>query len=262
MSYRVHIAFVGLLTFFASACTTDRPPVEVQGDCAEAFTGQICTWAKLGGTTLVEMGAVVPLATIENAPADAPMTWPPVPVASIDLPDAVREQTGLTQLTVNWEAHGHPPGAFMTPHFDFHFYSLAPSEVAAIDCSDGVKPSVLPAGYDLPDIPLPPDMASMMGVSMLVGLCVPKMGMHAIARTEIERAESFSGTVVVGYHKGVPIFIEPMISKATLVKRQSFDLAVPDVSGFSGAVPNAFRAEYDPAQQAYRFVLSGFAPAR
>jgi hypothetical protein len=133
--------------------------VEVQGDCADVFTGRVCTWGKLSGTTLVEAGAVIPLATIAHAPATVPMVWPPVAEASINPPDAVQRQAGLTQLTVDWEADGHPPGAFMTPHFDFHFYGISPAEVAAIDCKDETKPPALPAACALPVIPLPPDMA-------------------------------------------------------------------------------------------------------
>ena len=68
------------------------------------------------------------------------MVWPPKAVASLDMPDAARQQSGLTELTVYWEAGGHPPGAFMTPHFDFHFYTVAPAELAAMDCKDVSKP--------------------------------------------------------------------------------------------------------------------------
>ena len=195
MSRRALTVSALLLTFAAGACTKDDALVDVKGTCADAFKGQVCTWAKMNGTTLVEAGAVVPLASIENAPAEVPMVWPPVALVSIAMPDAGRQQGGLTHLTMFWEAGGHPPGAFMTPHFDFHFYTIAPAEVAAIDCKDESKPAALPAAFGLPDIPLPPEMAQMMGVPTLVGLCVPKMGMHGMLATEIERKDAFSGTM-------------------------------------------------------------------
>jgi hypothetical protein len=177
---------------------------------------------------------------------------------SLEMPDAARRLGGLAQLTMFWESGGHPPGAFMTPHFDFHFYSIASSELAAIDCKDESKPAALPAAFGLPDIPLPPHMAEMMGVPTLVGLCVPTMGMHAILASEIERKDAFDGTMVIGYYKGRPIFIEPMVAKATLMKRASFDLPIPEVPGLSGPHPTRFHAEYDAAKQSYQFTFSGF----
>jgi hypothetical protein len=250
-----------LLALAVGACTSDDALVDVKGNCADAFKAQLCTFAKMKGKTLVEAGAVVPMASIENAPAGQPMVWPPVAAATLDLPDGVRQQGGLTALTMYWEGDGHPPGAFMTPHFDFHFYTVASSEVAAIDCKDLSKPAALPAAFGLPDIPLPPDMAKMMGVPALIGLCVPQMGMHAVLATEIERKDAFSGTMVIGYYKGKPIFIEPMLAKAMLMKKESFDLPIPDVPGLAGAHPTKFHAEYDAAQKAYRFTFSAFTPA-
>jgi hypothetical protein len=251
-----------LLALAAGACSARDALVDVQGPCADAFNAPVCTWARMNGATLVEAGAVVPLASLENAPAEVPMAWPPVAVVSLDMPDAVRQQGGLTELTMFWEAGGHPPGAFMTPHFDFHFYTVAASERMAIDCSDESKPAALPAAYGLPDIPLPPEMAHMMGVPTLVGLCVPQMGMHALLATEIERTDAFSGTMVIGYYKGEPIFIEPMVAKDMLMRKASFDLPIPDVPGLAGPHPTRFHAEFDPAQQVYRLTFSGFVTTR
>lgn len=261
MSHRVRTISTVLMALAAGACTGEKPLSDVEGACADVFKAQVCTWAKTKGKTLVEAGAVVPLATIENAPADQPMAWPPAAAAEIDMPEPVHQDGGLTQLTIFWEPGGHPPGAFMTPHFDFHFYTVPASERAAMDCKDPSKPASLPAGYALPDFPLPPEMAQMMGVSTLVGICVPQMGMHALLASEIERQDAFSGSMVIGYYKAKPIFIEPMISKAMLMKKQSFDLAIPDVPGLAGAHPTKFRAEYDATPQAYRFTFSGFTGA-
>ena len=164
-------------------------------------------------------------------------------------------------MTFYWEGDGHPPGAFMTPHFDFHFYTITPAELAAVDCRDVTKPTALPAAFGLPDIPLPPDMAKMMGVQSLIGLCVPQMGMHSILASEIDRKDAFSGTMVIGYYKGRPIFIEPMIAKATLMKKESFDLPIPEIPGMTGAHPTRFHAGWDAATNAYKFAFSGFTPA-
>lgn len=247
-----------LLAVVVGACAANAPLVEVKGACADVFKAQVCTWAKTRGKTVVEVGALVPIASIENA--EGAMEWPPVPVARLDVPESARQQGGLTELTIYWEGMGHPPGPYMTPHFDFHFYTIAATEQDAIDCADLTKPASLAPGYVLPDVTLPPDMAKMTGVATLVGLCVPKMGMHSLLATEMESKETFRGSMVIGYYHGKPVFIEPMVSKAMLMEKKSFDLAIPEIPGL-GAHPTKFHAEYDATQGAYVFTFSAFTPA-
>jgi hypothetical protein len=261
MSHDVRSISAILLALAVGACAGEAPLVEVKGDCADAFKAQVCTWAKTQGKNVVEVGAVVPITSIENAPAVEPMVWPPAPVARLDLPEAVRQTGGLTEFTMYWEAGGHPPGPYMTPHFDFHFYTITPAERTAIDCSDNTKPATLPAAYGIVDVPLPPDMAKMMGVSTLVGLCVPQMGMHTLLAAEMESKDPFHGSMVIGYYHGKPIFIEPMLTKTMLMEKKSFDLPIPAIPGLAGAHPTKFHAEYDAAQQSYRFIFSAFTPA-
>lgn len=261
MSHHIRTISAVLLALAVGACTGEEPLEEVKGTCADVFKAQVCTWAKTKGKRLVEAGAVVPLASIENAPADQPVVWPPAAAAEIDMPELVRQQGGLMQLTMYWEPGGHPPSAFVTPHFDFHFYSVAASERAAIDCKDLSKPASLPAAYGLPDVPLPPEMARMIGVPALIGLCVPQMGMHALPASDIERKDAISGSMVIGYYKGKPIFIEPMISKAMLMRKQSFDLTIPDAPGLAGPHATKFHAKYDDTEQSYRFTFTAFIPA-
>ena len=231
---------------------------EIKGACADVHKSQVCTWAKMQGETVLEVGATVPIGAIENAPATVPMVWPPVPVATLDIPEVAQQKTGMKNLTVFWEPHGHPTPTFLTPHFDFHFNGISSAELAAVDCKDLTKPASLPAGYVLPDFDLPPDMTTMMGVKTMVGLCVPKMGMHAVTAADAERTGPFQGSMIVGYNGGKPIFFEPMISKALLMQKQSFDLPMPAVPGWTGTPASKFHAEYDARKQEYRLIFSGF----
>ena len=231
---------------------------EAKGACADVHKSQVCTWAKMQGENLLEVGATVPIGSIENAPATTTMVWPPVPVATLDIPEVARQKSGMSNLTMFWEASGHPTGAFFTPHFDFHFNGISSAEINAIDCKDLTKPTALPAGYGLPDFDLPPDAQKMMGVKTMIGLCVPKMGMHAVPTVDIERKEPITASMVVGYNIGKPIFVEPMISKATLMKKESFDLPMSPVPGQKGAQASKFHAEYDAQKQEYRLIFSGF----
>ena len=141
----------------------------------------------------------------------------------------------------------------MIPHFDYHFYVIPAAEVAAIDCADDTKPDAPPAGYVLPDIDIPE-------VGTLISFCVQGMGMHALLQSEMESEEPFSGTMVIGYYAGNPIFFEPMIPQDRLMLQESFSLDMPAVAGTGPEVvlPTRFEAVYDEAASAYEFVFSGF----
>jgi hypothetical protein len=258
MSIPLRTAACVSLVMLLGACSKDTPVVEVKGPCVDVHQAQVCTWAKTQGDALLEVGAVVPIASIEKAPAEVPMVWPPAPIAVLDIPEAAQQKSGLMHFTMYWEAHGHPPGAYMTPHFDFHFNSIATAERSAFDCADVTKPAALPAAYAMPDIPLPPELAKMMGVPALVGLCVPQMGMHAVPAAELESKEPFRATMVIGYAHGKPIFLEPMVAKTALMEKKSFELAIPQIPGQQGTHPSKFRADYDEAKQEYRMVFSAF----
>jgi len=228
-------------------------PRTVQGECVDVYGASVCSWAVFDGTGgVLEYGATIPLALVERAPHDMEMAWPPIANATVQMPAELTAATGVDHITVYWEPHGHPPGAYLTPHFDFHFYNISNGARVAIDCTDATKPAALPANYGMVDIDVPE-------LGMLVGLCVPEMGMHALLASELQSEEVFDGTMVIGYYHAAPIFFEPMISRDMLMRRQSFQLPMPAVSGLPEGVryPERFRAEYDPADDAYRFIFSG-----
>jgi len=226
----------------------------IQGDCATVHGSDICTWGESVGGAVTSFGATIPIGVIANAPAEMEMAWPPVASARIPLPEAVQTATGVQVLTVFWEPHGHPPGPYLTPHFDFHFYGISMAELDAIDCLDVSKPAQLAAGYEMPDVSIPE-------LGDLIGLCVPAMGMHSLPSAEMNASELFAKTMVVGYYQTRPIFIEPMITAQTMLGRQSFTVDVPTVPGWptTGQYPSSFEAVYDSTAESYRFVFSGLA---
>jgi hypothetical protein len=247
------IAAVLTIVVLAGCAAKGLEPRTVQGECVDAYGASVCSWATLDGTGgVVGFGATVPLAAVERAPHDMEMAWPPIATATVRMPAELTAASGVDHLTVYWEPHGHPPGAYLTPHFDFHFYSISNGTREAIDCADQTKPAALPADYGMVDIEVPE-------LGMLVGLCVPEMGMHSLLASELQSEKIFDGTMVIGYYHGAPIFFEPMISRDMLMRRQSFELPMPAVSGLPGGVryPQRFRAEYDVATDAYRFIFSG-----
>ena len=243
-------ASLGLLVMGLAACSRQQT---VQGECRPVNGANVCAWGGMSGGQLVAFGVTVPVRSADSAPAEAPMVWPPVALATIPLPEAVKSATGFDNLTVFWEPHGHPPGPYLVPHFDFHFNTIP---VAAIDCADSTKPARLPAAYEMPDMNIPQ-------IGNLIGLCVPGMGMHSLPGAELRATTLFQKTMVVGYYHGQPIFVEPMITRATLLERRGFPLAIPDVPDrpANTRYPTQFRADYDSTAQAYRFVFSDFTGA-
>jgi len=249
---------VAILMMAAGGCKSKPSVATVNGQCADVYHSQVCTWARMQGDSVLAVGVSVPVAAIDSAPAEADMAWPPEALALLQLPESAQQQSGLTHFTMYWEAHGHPPAPYEVPHFDFHFYTIPSAERMAITCADTAKPATLPTGYALPDMQLPPDLAQIIGVPVLVGVCVPQMGMHSLLASEVESTTPFRGSMVIGYYSAKPIFIEPMISKAMLEDKQSFSYPIPAIPGLSGIHPTTFQGEYDAQQGVYRFTFSNF----
>lgn len=238
----------------AAACAPRRQIVT--GECRAWNGANVCGWGEKVGDSLVAFGATVPLKSVEASPAEMPMHWPPVAEAVVPLPDAVGSATGFKTLTIFWEPHGHPPGPYLTPHYDFHFNTMTAAEIDSISCADSTKPAALPSGYVLPDAALP-------NVGTLIGLCVPTMGMHSLPAAEMTGTTPFEQSIVIGYYHRAPMFVEPMIARATLEKRAGFGATIPEVPGRPAATryPSRFRAEYDSTAQSYRFVFEGLGGA-
>lgn len=218
--------------------------------CSPLYGASICTSYRMQAGKITELSLRVPIAMIEQAPANAPMIWPPKPDLAIPFAPVVAEQTGFTFADIYWNPHGHPPAAYATSHFDFHFYFAPQTKIEAVDCKDSVKPQSLPAAYALPDVNLP-------GLGELVGFCVPGMGMHAVPAADLTGKTRWNGSMLVGYYGGKSIFLEPMVTTALLLQKRSFSLRIPQGIEPTAHVryPREFRAVYLPKQNAYDFTF-------
>jgi hypothetical protein len=247
-TFRVVLGIVTVLAFVGSArAQTEKA---AQGPCGSLFGEKVCTSYRTRAGKVTEFILSVPVAAIKGAPAKVPMVWPPQPKVNVPFAPVVQKQTGFLYANVYWEANGHPPGAYMVPHFDFHFYIEPEKEVQEIDCKDTSKPRSLPAGYSLPDVNVP-------HLGELAGLCVPVMGMHAVPDKDLKSKTPWDASLLVGYYSGKPIFIEPMITRAYLLGKRSFSLAVPEIGRTPHVrYPRRFRAVYLPKSKTYDFIFS------
>ncbi len=135
---------------------------------------------------------------------------------------------------------------YQVPHFDLHFYGVPIAAVRAADCSDRTLPTedALAPGYVLP----PPDEA-----------CVPYMGVHALPVGDLQLQGSFQETLILGYYRGKPTFVEPMISRQLLLSKVSFSRDIPRPAAASGKpYPRRVHVEYDPRSNSYHIFLAGF----
>lgn len=230
-----------------SARAAEKP---AEGSCGTLFNANVCTSYRMRAGKITELTLRVPVAMIEHAPANAPMTWPPRADLNVPFAPAVQEQTGFTYASIYWEPHGHAPAAYAVPHFDFHFYFAPERQIEEITCKDTVKPRALPTGYALRDVNVPQ-------IGEMVGSCIPDMGMHASPGADFNLKTSWKGSMMVGYYSGKPIFFEPMITTALLLQKHSFSLPIP--RGIEPAprvrYPRAFRAVYLAESKAYDFTF-------
>jgi hypothetical protein len=242
------VAALGTVVASAPGCSREKL---VQGECRQVNGADVCAWHTMQGDRVLSFGATIPVKVAENAPADMPMVWPPKADATIPLSDMVKTATGFDNITIFWEPHGHPPGPYLTPHFDVHFNT---GDVSKIDCADSTKPAAVPVGYELPDVTIPQ-------IGTLVGICAPGMGMHALPSAELHATDLFQKTMIVGYYHKQPIFVEPMITKETLMGRKTFAIDIPAVPDAPAGMhyPTRFSAVYDSTAAAYRFRFSDFA---
>jgi hypothetical protein len=160
-------------------------------------------------------------------------------------------RTGYREVVVDWNPHGHPPPHIYTvPHFDFHFYLTSMAQVAKVNFTGPSDPAtkvsdtgLVPAGYKVI-----PDTA------------VNQMGVHAVDLAAPEfHGKPFTATFIYGYYKGKLTFIEPMITRAYLLKRpnKSWAVKTPQRYSFAAAYPTRYSVRYEAAHKAYVISLEG-----
>jgi hypothetical protein len=260
MALGMNSSFAGLARPLSAAPET-LPARIVTGERAELYGGTLETFAGLDATgRVVEVGVTLPLASIEKAPVMEGMTMHSHAEMRMDrrtlrMPEAARVQTILDNVDLYYAPMGHEPERYAHAHYDFHFFSIPPEQVKAIDCRDlsMIPLAHLPRGYAEGVPPFQP----------VAQFCVPQMGIHAIAVREFTGKNGpFEADLLLPHYGGEPISLEPMITRAKLLERQSFGGDLPQIGYWPGGkgLPTRFEARYDRASDSYRLVFSGFRP--
>jgi hypothetical protein len=148
------------------------------------------------------------------------------------IPVSEKSGTPFKNIMVNWNSSGHEPDNIYTlPHFDFHFYTLAESEI--MNLTDAVKMDQnLPAADYVPANYVSP------------GAGVPMMGRHWIDATSPELSgQTFTQTFLYGSYDNKIIFVEPMITLDFLKNNSNYERSLPQPSKYktSGYYPTRMR---------------------
>ncbi len=131
--------------------------------------------------------------------------------SSLDIPMPPQaSSTPYDHIGLDWNPAGHPPGPYLLPHFDVHFYTVTRAQRTAMT---GV-------GDDSARIVAPPDSKYLPTGYISTHEGVPQMGMHWVDPTSPElNGATFTETMIWGSYDGKIVFQEPMITRDYLISK-------------------------------------------
>jgi len=166
---------------------------------------------------------------------------------------AQAEAFGIDHIQIDWAPQGHDPKPiYGTGHFDFHFYTIPTTTRAGIP-NEGEKTEIAyrqPGEGQVPPnyIPAPKSQAKYMGAHW-VDVTSPELN-----------GKPFTSTFIYGYWDGLPSFYEPMITKETIEKRESWSKDIPVAKAFAqdGWHPTKYALRYDAKRREFTVSLEGW----
>jgi hypothetical protein len=142
----------------------------------------------------------------------------------------VKSSTIFDHMVADWNSHGHQPGPYLAPHFDFHFYMISVAERLGITANDPLSVAPLPSGY------LPADYIGPIGPE-------PQMGGHCVDLTSPElNGNPFTHTFIYGAYNSKVNFYEPMVTLDYLSNATSgtFNIKQPAYFSKDGYYPTQY----------------------
>lgn len=245
-----------VLALLGGAASAAQGEKFIAGESASVGGGTVATWARVNGSgKVIWVGVTFPLSLVENQPPPGP--GPAGAIVVLNYPPVVQQTTYFNHAEIHSNLHGHAtnplyaqPNRYSAPHFDFHFYSIPVAEVWLIPpglFSSSVAAERLPDGWAQPE-----------------PRSVPQMGRHAAMLSEFTATNTWQSTMPCGFlpDGSYMHFIEPMITREFLLRRQSFTLPVPQPArlGRATSYPTECVVLYDRGADAYHIVFKGFEP--
>lgn len=220
----------------------------IEGKTGTLFGAEVTSFARVakvdGNDVVQSVGVIVPMAAFTSAPASHPYQDDVV----LEMPEIAVQQTIVHHLRANWLPSGHGPSPYGEAHFDLHFLRGTIDAIDAIECRANKSK---PAADKLPDGYGPPDM------------CVDGSGDHAWPLADKEPGATFSASLIMGYWAGNVVFIEPMITKSLLLKKETFAMTIPKPASAGGETtlyPTHMTASFDGENERYTFEFDQLEP--
>lgn len=279
-SFSTGLLLVMLISAACNPITAPSTPTTVYGESGKIGQGTARTYAELNADgSPVSLGIVYTQAALEGLPTEPNMKSRCFDVngnGTLDMGECIGDYELILSMppevtqnseipfqhaTLNWNAHGHPPAIWGTPHFDFHFYMISEEEVQAIrpgtcgaiiNCDDFKRATTpVPAPY------VPANYHS-------VGDAVAAMGDHLVDAVAPELQDppevEFTHSFIYGAYDGHISFYEPMITRDYLLGQPDECTAVslPEAWEISGYYPTAYCIRYRADRQETTVSLEKF----
>jgi hypothetical protein len=238
------LAAIALLAVPAGAATLTGKPTTVGKGTAQVIVETDSGGAPTSIAISMTEGAItgVPTELNKNSPEGGYEY-------ALAMPEGVK--SGYSEVMIDWNPKGHPPEhVYTVPHFDFHFYAIAPEEIEGINFTGPDDPAVQVSDKEL----LPPDY------QVIPDTAVPMMGVHALDMTAPElHGKPFTETFIYGYDKGKLIFLEPMVTQAFLETKPDATIPVKTPAKYSepGYYPTSYTVRFDATADRYLIQLGG-----
>jgi hypothetical protein len=250
----VYSVALAVLALAAVGCSDDTPtdtPQEstVYGTPSTLGGGQVRSFMKLNADgNPMEVGLRISKRTVDS------LTMTPSPnhmehMYEIALPAGMSTKTAFQDISLDWNAMGHPPSPiYDTAHFDMHFYTVPRSERMAWSMTDTAK------------LNMRPDASLVPAAHFTDGTGIPMMGLHYVSTAAPEfNGGGFSSTFIWGYYNGAQVFMEPMITKWFLQSKASFSSAIAMPASFTRTgvyYPTKYSVSYDNATNEHVVTMS------
>jgi hypothetical protein len=233
--------FIALGTVDAAQAAT------IYGDSQQLGDGFVRTFVTLDdeGNPL-DIGITLTAEVLSNLPSEQERY-----AYEVSFPEEA-SATAFNHMVFHWNPHGHEPGPFLVPHFDFGFSRISREERQAIvptsdDWNKVYKlpsPEFSPAGY----VPGPTGGAEPTLGNFWVDPTSPAFQGEPL--TEVFLYASYDGEIVLDAISTTPAFLE---TKPNLTRT----LKIPAAYSKSGYNPTEYSVTYDATSQEYRMALSG-----
>lgn len=148
-------------------------------------------------------------------------------------------------MVINWEPHGHDPqDIYGLPHFDFHFYLIPESVRKSITCT----------GPDIPVCMAQPEAAKIPAYYVPTSEGMPLMGWHWVdPRSPEFNGKTFTTTFIYGFYNANMNFMEAMMTRDFLLKKENFEkeIPAPQLWPGTGYYPKSYLVVFNPKMKVY-----------